>query len=326
MLPAKVTVAIPTRNRAHYLRLSLASALAQTYENLEVVVSNNASTDDTAAVLNSIRDARVLVLHQPTLLSMVENWNACVAAATGDYFLMLSDDDLLEPEAIAAMVRVYEHGPIPTERIGLVYCRSRVIDESGNTVQVGPYAPAVETAEQLIVGFFNCERVTWACSILFRRSDIVAGYTPDLPLATDAAQWMRAAIRHGNVGFVDRLLANYRRHGNITATTSVDTWKKEHLALAEYAIKTFQASGNGSPAVYDEIRRAVRRFNVRMISPHLAQRFEGQKLKFLRAHGAYWRDFASLYGLEHMIRNMLHVCAPGFVLRVGRLRRRLSGN
>lgn len=79
----KVTIAIPTRNRVGYLRLALDSAQQQTLEDIEIVVSDNRCTDGTAEMLAAMTDPRLCVLYQKQDLSMVENWNSCVAAATG---------------------------------------------------------------------------------------------------------------------------------------------------------------------------------------------------------------------------------------------------
>jgi glycosyltransferase involved in cell wall biosynthesis len=100
----KVTIAIPTLNRRAYLQLALESAFAQTYGNIEVVVSNNASTDETAGYLATCADPRLRVLHQPKLLRMVENFNACISAATGEYILMLSDDDTIAPSCVEKLL------------------------------------------------------------------------------------------------------------------------------------------------------------------------------------------------------------------------------
>jgi glycosyltransferase involved in cell wall biosynthesis len=74
-----VTIAIPTFNRAAYLVGAIESALAQTYDNIEVLISDNSSTDDTQSVIrSSLRaDTRVRSLTQTSNLGMVGNWNAC---------------------------------------------------------------------------------------------------------------------------------------------------------------------------------------------------------------------------------------------------------
>ena len=316
----KVTIAIPTLNRAEYLRLSILSALGQTYANLEVLVSDNASTDHTADVLTSLAgDTRLRRLHQPVKLTMVENWNACVAAATGEYFLLLSDDDLLEPEAIAEMVHGYESGPVPGESVGMVYCRGRVIDENGIERDLRPSSPSAEDAEQLILGFFDSERATYACAILFRHSDILDGYDASFPLLTDAAQWIQAVVKRGCAVYVDRVLASYRVHLNISAMTPVATWHRENLALAEYAVDRLRSAGLASAATDKRIWRAVGRINVRIIPGLLRQRAAGKKRALVRAYWEHRRHFASAYGLWWLMREPARAAGDRLSSSLGKL-------
>jgi glycosyltransferase involved in cell wall biosynthesis len=311
---SKVTIAIPTLDRAEYLRLAIASALAQTYDNLEVLVSDNASTDHTSEVLTSLsHDQRLRTLHQPVRLTMVENWNACIAAATGNYFLLLSDDDLLEQEAIATMVKVYEDDLVLEDDIGMVYCRGRVIDEHGVLRHLGPSSPSMENTEHLILGFFNSQRAPYACTVLYRRNDILRGYEPEYPLMTDAAQWIQTAVNHGTAAYVDRVLASYRVHQNITAKTPVADWQKDNLAIAEYAITKLQGARSGSTAIYGQIRQAVNRLNVRIVPGLLNQRFAGRKRDAFRAYLTHWRDFASAYGARQALRGLLQLYVPAAV-------------
>src|SRR4051812_20461911 len=100
-----VTVAIPTRDRARLLKRSLDSALGQTYENLQIIVSDNASKDSTAQVLCEYKDSRLVLLKHEVDVGMTGNWNSCVEAARGKYFLLLSDDDFLESTAIEKLVK-----------------------------------------------------------------------------------------------------------------------------------------------------------------------------------------------------------------------------
>jgi glycosyltransferase involved in cell wall biosynthesis len=319
---SKVTIAIPTLNRAAYLRLAVESALAQTYENFEVIVSDNASDDGTSEMLTLLStDRRLRVLKQTVRLSMVENWNACIAASSGDYFLLLSDDDLLDSNALSEMVKSFEQGILPAQQVGVVYCRGRAIDEDGNVTCVGAASPQVEAATPMIIEFFNSRRSTWACTILFRKSDICEGYTENLPLAADAAQWMRAVARHGSAIFVDRILASYRVHRNISAMTPMLIWQKENLALAEYATATLKSAGRMEPGAKEEILEACRRLNVRLVPSLLNQRYARQRREALRAYGVHWRDFTSPYGVYWMFKGIVRLVLPGTWASLRRLRR-----
>ena len=106
-----VTIAVPTRNRATLLRDCVASALAQTYPDIEVLVSDNASTDATADTLKSINDPRLRVLSNAENIGLIGNWNKCVREAAGEYFIILSDDNLLVPTFVEKCVKLLQAEP-----------------------------------------------------------------------------------------------------------------------------------------------------------------------------------------------------------------------
>jgi len=93
----QVTIGIPTYNRANgYLREALESALGQSYSNLDIVVSDNGSTDNTESVVRSYADPRVRYFRQQPPVIPNDNFNFCLQQAHGVYFLMLPDDDKID--------------------------------------------------------------------------------------------------------------------------------------------------------------------------------------------------------------------------------------
>jgi glycosyltransferase involved in cell wall biosynthesis len=108
-----VSIGLPTYNRAASLRRSLASALGQTYPNLELIISDNASTDDTEAVCLEAarRDGRVKYLRQPSNQGAVKNYRAVLAEARGEYFMWLGDDDWLDDAYIARCAQALGENP-----------------------------------------------------------------------------------------------------------------------------------------------------------------------------------------------------------------------
>jgi hypothetical protein len=98
-----VSVGIPTYNRAEGLRRALESVLAQSEHDLEVIVADNASSDETARVveLAAARDARVRSIRQPRNVGLTANFNTVLQAARGRYTMVLADDDWLEPDYLA---------------------------------------------------------------------------------------------------------------------------------------------------------------------------------------------------------------------------------
>lgn len=96
----KFSVVIPTRERCETLRWTLETCTKQNYENLEIVVSDNNSLDDTRAVVESFDDRRIRYVNTGQRLSMSHNWEFALAHATGDYVAYIGDDDGLMPNSL----------------------------------------------------------------------------------------------------------------------------------------------------------------------------------------------------------------------------------
>jgi glycosyltransferase involved in cell wall biosynthesis len=108
-----VTIGLPTYNRALRLKRALDSAVGQDYPNLEIVVSDNASTDDTADLCArvSANDPRVRYIRQPVNRGMHENFRAVLADARGELFMWLGDDDWLDPGYVSACATFLRANP-----------------------------------------------------------------------------------------------------------------------------------------------------------------------------------------------------------------------
>lgn len=94
------SVIIPTRNRAHLLTHALQSALNQTFDEYEIVVSDNCSQDDTAGVVQEVGGSRVRYVRPDRTLSMPDHWEFAVDQARGQYVTYLCDDDAWSPQAL----------------------------------------------------------------------------------------------------------------------------------------------------------------------------------------------------------------------------------
>ncbi len=93
-----VTIAIPTYNRASLLARSISSAQQQTYQNVEIVISDNGSSDDTESLCRDLaaQDSRIRYLRQIKQISGAENFNSLLSQAGGAYFMWLGDDDWID--------------------------------------------------------------------------------------------------------------------------------------------------------------------------------------------------------------------------------------
>jgi glycosyltransferase involved in cell wall biosynthesis len=298
-----VTIAIPTLERRELLATAVRSALAQTHRDIEVVVSDNVSTDGTAELLASWDDPRLRVLTQARRLSMMENWNACLEAATGEFFILLSDDDYLEPTAIERMLESFTR-PDEGERIGMVWCRAAVVDAEGRVISTPPPAPSRERSGDMVVEFFRARRSTFPCCILLRTADVraVGGYRGDrFPLIADAQVWMSVALGYPWVAHVDEPLSNYRTHASSTTTqVRVEDWLRNNRDLAQLCIDRFSATGDVERG--RRVEREIRRFNAGvvaglLVTPGLPLRSTPRALLSL---AAMWRHYADPVSFAHV--------------------------
>jgi glycosyltransferase involved in cell wall biosynthesis len=108
-----VSVGVPTYNRVKSLERAIDSILAQTYQNLEIVISDNASTDQTEGFVNTLmkNEPRIRYYRQAKNFGLARNFEYVLQQATGKYFIFLADDDTFEPETIEKYVAFMEANP-----------------------------------------------------------------------------------------------------------------------------------------------------------------------------------------------------------------------
>src|SRR6056297_2988368 len=104
----KISIIIPTRERARYLGASIATATAIADPDIEIVVSDNASTDGTEALVAGIDDPRLRYLNTGKRLSMRQNFEFALNASEGDYVVFFGDDDGILPGQFPALRRILE--------------------------------------------------------------------------------------------------------------------------------------------------------------------------------------------------------------------------
>jgi glycosyltransferase involved in cell wall biosynthesis len=165
---SRVSVIIPTYNRSKLLRLTVESVLAQTYPNIEIIVVDDGSTDDTEAVMADYA-GRVIYIKQ-------EHWaaygrNTGFKVASGEYINFLDHDDLMMPTKIERQVQVLDSRP----EIGLVHCRYYHIDEDGNILGEVENLPEGDVLKELL-----CGDPIWSGAPLIRRQCLDEVRVPDV--------------------------------------------------------------------------------------------------------------------------------------------------
>ena len=233
-----VSVAIIAYNQKEFLRECLDSILAQDYDNIEIVVADDCSTDGTQEFLRAyqVESPRKLVLRlAESNQGITLNSNAAHFACTGKYIAWIGGDDLMLPGKISAQVDIMEASPV----VALCYHDLDVFD-SDSDASLGLMSqvsrPRTGRFRDVVAfGTFN-----GACATMVRGSATPPdGFDERLPIASDWKFWMDSLTSGGEVYYIDRVLGRYRRHGkNITgnAKTVPLANHQDHLAAASYVM------------------------------------------------------------------------------------------
>lgn len=124
------SICIPLFQKADYIGRTIESALAQTFTDFELVIIDNASTDGSAAVVDSFDDPRLRVVTHSETVPMIANFTAAVAATRAPLVKVLMADDLIEPDALARQVAVLEAEP----DVAVVSSRHHLVDDHDRVV------------------------------------------------------------------------------------------------------------------------------------------------------------------------------------------------
>jgi len=209
-----LTVAIPTRNRLVSLGQAIESLLAQSYENLEILVSDNASTEGILPLQAKYAGANIRWFRHDENIGMVGNWNFCLEQAHGELFMMLSDDDLLMPGALSWL-----SGQFSDDRVHLAYVRCLFIDESMQPLKLADLCPVRESGDSFIRAFLDRKRPCFPSGVMFKTAAArKAGGYPKIGTATDFALHMLIASE-GQVAYNPEPLCHYCMHSQALSST-----------------------------------------------------------------------------------------------------------
>jgi len=217
----KVSIIIPTLNRAHYLKESIDSALNQTFQDREIIVVDDGSTDGTQEVVKSYGD-KVRYLRQENL-GPPAAMNTGAHNARGEYYMVLGDDDALLPEMLECQVKVLDENP----DAAFVCSGVHFMDADGEIYKT---SRAGRTRERSFKSLLF-DNFVWHLTTLVRRSisEEIGHFDEGLLTTHDHDLWVRMAINHP-FEYTDQPLAKFRRHpGNYSKTLGLHL--QDHFAI-----------------------------------------------------------------------------------------------
>jgi len=216
MCNPKVTVCLPTYNKARYLPGAIKSVLAQEFRDYELLIVDDASTDGTGKAVQSFQDSRIRYVRNLENLGLVENWNHCLELARGEYTIIFHDDDVMLPKLLRREVEVLESNP----EVVLVHTAAQPIDPSGAVICVPPPNswPALTSGLEFIIHNWSLKEVYVVMpSVMFRKSLALklGAFNPDMQYRVDADMWQRLAYE-GKIAYLDEVLISNRIHASQT--------------------------------------------------------------------------------------------------------------
>lgn len=250
---ALISVIVTSYNHAEYLDQRMESLLRQTYPDLEIIVVDDCSTDNSLAVLEKYKkDPRVRIIALTANGGYARASNLGVTLSRGEYVMLAECDDYNEPSHIAVL-----HDMLAADdRAGIAYCRSRLVDGSGRTLG-NDFLTREKAFKALCAGnAFIPKRAMQrflliACVIpnmsaaLIRKScfNRVKGLSPDYKACADWDFWCRCSLE-GDFYYAAACLNNFRTHAaSVRSTSGIEQPLTEIMDILFAAGKRIDLSG-----------------------------------------------------------------------------------
>jgi glycosyltransferase involved in cell wall biosynthesis len=164
------SVVIPTHNRAHLLARAIRSVLAQTFQFFELLIIDDASTDETAQMVKLFVDSRLRYIRRESSGGAAAARNTGIRQAKGEFITLLDDDDEYLPQFLE---ETYQHFTTASEQVGLSWCGLRRVEDTSSGEQVlsdDVWQPKFKSREHAHLSFLRSRRIGTNSGICIRKS------------------------------------------------------------------------------------------------------------------------------------------------------------
>ncbi|GBF79742.1 glycosyltransferase family 2 protein [Aphanothece sacrum] len=219
----KVSVCIPTYNRANFLIYSVQSVLNQTYQDFELIICDDGSSDNTSEIIAKFQDSRIRYIKHHQNLGRSRNMRSGFDASEGNYFIKFDDDDALTPEFLAKTVSILDNN----KTVDFVCTNHWIINQNHDKIESATQENTTKWGKDKIgIGIIN--DLEWQTfyhqslqvgSTLFRRSCLaeVDYMRPEADGCEDFDLLVRLALAGKQGYFLPEFLMEYRFHGGQTS-------------------------------------------------------------------------------------------------------------
>ena len=265
-----VSIVIPAYNQAEFLADTIQSVLNQTYQNFEMIIVNDASTDNTNQVIGQFDDSRLKYIVHDKNLKLSSTRNTGIKASKGEIIFLLDADDLFHAEKLQAHVKFLETHP----EIGVSYNARFELNHSSNTIREMWRPPLTVSLNELILGFpFSPSDTVIRREWAFK----VGLFDPEVGTAEDTDFPCRLALEGCQFAGIERAL-NYRRYHSGKG--------RKNLSGRINDVKRVQAEIFADPRCPDDVRAlgrmAIRHHLMVIVSLALIQNETELAQKYVR--------------------------------------------
>ena len=211
ILQPSVSVCIPVFNGENYLSNCINSIIDQEYENFEILIVDNCSTDSTADIVSSFKDSRIRFIKNDFNIGSLKNFSKCVENARGEYFVLLPHDDMLLPGCLKEFT-----SKMSNQAIGIVFGAVMNIDKNGSVIrtrtdfQSNKTLSKEESLVNLVDNFMPIQLAMVRTKVL-RKLD---GFKTEFSLFSDCHLWFRVALDGWESFYCSKAFSSHRIHDN----------------------------------------------------------------------------------------------------------------
>jgi glycosyltransferase involved in cell wall biosynthesis len=256
----RVSVVVPNYNYARFLDERLTSLLNQTFDDLELIVVDDGSTDDSRRVIDAYRsDPRVRTLYFDTNSgSVFQRWNDGAALAMGEYLMIAGADDVSAPTQLEALVRTLDAHP----HVGVACSQSWEIDALGRRVKIKHGNPRfardfILSGAQEAPHMLTEPTIQNASAALARRRLFLecGGFDLTLGMCADWMLWCRI-LKDSHIAYLAEPLNCYRKHDRtVRSTIRPGSDLLGQYRVVDFVLTTYGFSAADREAAWDRVAR-----------------------------------------------------------------------
>ncbi len=249
----RVSVCLPVYNGAAFLEEAIESVLTQTLTDFELLISDDHSTDNSPAIIESYasQDKRIVNWRNDRCHGLFANYNLCLERASGEYIKPFAQDDIWAEDLLLKQAQLLDEHP----EVALVAARRVLVDELGEMLNEVPLdledslgiRQVYETKKVLKTCMSHPlnNLIGEPCAVMFREIFKGSGFDNRYRHAGDLEYWMRI-LRNGNLGMVRERLVFFRRHGKSATSGNINRlWAfTDMVHLAEQAAEVLEEMGS----------------------------------------------------------------------------------